>query len=60
MANEFEMNGVPMVIMTRVEYESLVEDMNFLVCLQAAGVDNWEGYSVARQMYRGELDEEEY
>ena len=28
-------------------YEKLVADSNFLHALKAAGVDNWEGYSVA-------------
>lgn len=32
-------------------FEKLVEDSDFLDCLQACGVDNWEGYSLARQMY---------
>lgn len=57
MASEFEMNGIPMVIMTKVEYDSLVDDMNWLMCLEAAGVDNWEGHEVAVRMRDGELQE---
>jgi hypothetical protein len=32
-------------------FEELVEDSDFLDCLRACGVDNWNGYSDARQMY---------
>jgi hypothetical protein len=39
-----------MVIITKEEYESLLEDSKFLLCLQGAGVDNWQGYDYAREM----------
>lgn len=29
------------------EYDKLMESVNFLAALEAAGVDNWEGYSEA-------------
>ena len=32
-------------LITKVE-----EDSEFLSCLEAAGVDNWEGYSYAQEM----------
>lgn len=32
--------------------ESMEEDVAFLDCLQAAGVDNWCGYEVACEMCR--------
>lgn len=35
------------VVLSREEYNSLVEDREFLQRLQAAGVDNWEGYEYA-------------
>lgn len=41
------------------EWVQLKEDSDFLSCLEAAGVDNWEGYSVAVQLSDGELDEED-
>ena len=31
--------------------ERLEEDSNFLSCLQACGVDNWEGYDDACDMF---------
>ncbi len=34
------------------EYDSLVEDRDFLDCLEACGVDNWEGYEEARKMWQ--------
>lgn len=39
-----------MVSITEKEYKQLKEDSNFLDCLRAAGVDNWEGYEEAQRM----------
>lgn len=39
------------------EYDKLKEDSEFLNCLKCAGVDNWDGYSTARDMMEGEEDE---
>lgn len=36
------------------EYERLVERDDFLTALEAAGVDNWEGYSAAYRILEGE------
>lgn len=36
------------------EIKQLREEAQFLECLRAAGVDNWEGYSYAIDMFRGE------
>lgn len=36
-----------MVTITKKKYDELVEDSKFLMALEAAGVDNWEGYGVA-------------
>jgi len=36
--------------------DKLEEDSNFLNCLRQAGVDNWEGYEDAQELF----DEEEY
>ena len=47
-----------MVTITEEEYEELIKDSNFLSALQAAGVDNWSGYSEAFDILR-EWDEEE-
>jgi len=38
------------VTISKAEYERLLEDSEFLSCLEAAGVDNWEGYSYAHEM----------
>ena len=32
----------------------LTDDSNFLDCLKFAGVDNWDGYDEAREMYYDE------
>jgi hypothetical protein len=43
-----------MVTISKAEYESLLDDRNKLECLDAMGVDNWQGYDDAMQMYREE------
>lgn len=57
------MAGVPvgdeLVVISKVEYAQLQEDSEFLSALETAGVDNWEGYSIAHQILRGELSEDD-
>lgn len=57
------MAGVPvgddMIVITRDEYDQLQKESEFLDALEAAGVDNWEGYSIAIQIVNGELDEDD-
>ena len=38
------------VTISKEEYESLLEDRKWLQALEGAGVDNWEGYSFAREL----------
>lgn len=38
------------VEITKERYDELVEAEDFLQCLQAAGVDNWDGYDIAQEM----------
>ena len=38
------------VTISRKYYEYLVERNDWLECLEAAGVDNWDGYSEAQKM----------
>lgn len=42
------------VVITKKEYDSLLDDSLFLDSLRAAGVDNWEGYSYACEIFREE------
>ena len=44
-----DLNGEAMIAITKKEYESLLEDSEKLEALEAAGVDNWEGYSDAME-----------
>jgi len=37
-----------MVRISKKEYERLLEDSQWLCALEAAGVDNWEGYEEAQ------------
>jgi hypothetical protein len=46
-----------MVAITKKELARLKDRENFLEALQAAGVDNWQGYSEAYRFYKtGEWD----
>lgn len=44
-----ELQLVNKVAIPREEYEELLNDSILLKCLDGAGVDNWDGYSEARQ-----------
>ena len=39
-----------MVTISKLEYDQLLENSEFLECLEAAGVDNWSGYDYASEM----------
>lgn len=39
-----------MVTITKTEYEKLIENSKWLSCLEAAGVDNWDGYDFALEI----------
>lgn len=43
---------VEMITITRQNLEQLMDDSRFLEALKRAGVDNWEGYSEAVEIYR--------
>lgn len=47
------------VTIPKEEYESLLNDSLKLQCLECAGVDNWEGYSIAMEEYYKEEEKEE-
>lgn len=38
------------VTISRAKHEQLLKDQQFLRALQAAGVDNWEGYEEAQEI----------
>jgi len=44
------------ITISKEEYESLLEDRDMLLALQGAGVDNWEGYDYAMDLF-GEIKE---
>lgn len=47
------------VVVLETEYESLVEQEKLLLALQSAGVDSWEGYDQAVEMFQEDDDEED-
>lgn len=40
------------ITITEKEYNQLIKDQEFLQILQAAGVDNWDGYDYALEHIR--------
>jgi len=42
------------VTISKDEYEELVEDVKFLRCLEAYGVNNWDGYEAAQEDFSNE------
>ena len=40
-----------MITISITEYDALLDDRKMLYCLQGAGVDNWQGYDDAMEMY---------
>jgi hypothetical protein len=42
------------VTIPKREYEALRKDSDWLQCLEAAGVDNWQGYDYTREIQEEE------
>ena len=40
------------ITIEKSEYLQLLKDSRWLECLNAAGVDNWQGIDVAQEMWR--------
>ena len=40
----------PMITITRREYDKLCEQRDWLIALETAGVDNWDGIAWAREL----------
>ena len=38
------------VTIKKSEYDRLVRDSDFLLCLESVGVDNWDGYEEAQKL----------
>lgn len=49
--------GEELITITVAHYKRLLEDSEFLGCLEACGVDNWDGYGYAQEMIDEEGDE---
>jgi hypothetical protein len=39
-----------MITITKKEYDELIKRDNWLLCLENAGVDNWEGFCFAKDL----------
>ena len=44
------LDKMDMVTITKEEYNELCNIRSWLNCLEVAGVDNWEGYSYAKDL----------
>ena len=44
--------NVKVILVTEDEYKRLQKDSDFLQCLYAMGLDNWEGYGEARRLQK--------
>lgn len=42
------------ITINKTEYDQLLKDSKMLECLEAAGVDNWEGYDDALNLLENE------
>lgn len=47
-----------MITLTENEYASLLDDRMFLYALRSAGVDNWDGYDYALELYDEQWEQE--
>ena len=45
------------IFMTQEEYEKVLDRLTWLDALEAAGVDNWQGFDEAREIYREWMEE---
>lgn len=41
---------------SKEEWAKIEEELDWLSCLEAAGVDNWQGYDDARAIQAGEAE----
>lgn len=46
-----------LVTIPKSEYDSLKGDANWRACVEAAGVDNWQGFDYAMEMLREEAED---
>jgi len=46
------------ITIKKTEYDRLKKDSAWLACLEAAGVDNWEGMEVACELHREDTPDE--
>lgn len=49
-----ETNDDNLITITKETYHALLDSQHFLNCLEAVGVDNWQGYYDAYEMYNAE------
>lgn len=40
------------ITISKEDYEELISDQKFLQCLQAAGVNDWEGFEIAQENFQ--------
>jgi hypothetical protein len=45
------------ITISQEEYDELIRDRKWVEALEQAGIDNWEGYAYALEIYRDELED---
>ena len=48
-----------MVVISKDEYRDMTNQINWLICLENAGVDNWQGFDFAREEFEETFGDEE-
>lgn len=51
------MDNEEWITITKQHYDRLVASSDWLECLEAAGVDNWQGYDEAVRIYNEEISD---
>lgn len=51
--------GEETITIPKAQYDQLIQDQQWLQCLAAAGVDNWEGYDHAVELLNANIESEE-
>lgn len=54
MSDKVTIKGEVFYLVPEAEMNRINDEVDWLMCLDAAGVENWEGYDEARKLQRGE------
>jgi hypothetical protein len=56
--NQYDLaSGAAMITISEEEYNKMLNRIMWLDALEAAGVDNWQGFDEAREIYKEWMEE---